>query len=105
VLRGRFVESEAALMREPRRERNLEHCLAALARHAHELETSQKSERWKVALARCLRERLLVTNAGLAERLRIGTPNSVSRRGSRYRKESGSSHDLWNALKVLECVD
>jgi hypothetical protein len=35
----------------------------------------------------------------------MGTPNSVSSRVSRYRRESGSSDDLWNALEVLECVD
>jgi len=105
VLRGRIVESEAAEMREPRWERNLEHGLAALGRHADELETSKKSERWKVALARYLRERLLVPNAWLAERLQMGTPNSVSSRISRSRRESGSSDHLWNTLKVLECVD
>jgi len=105
VLRGRIVESEAAEMREPRWERNLEHGLAALGRHADELETSKKSERWKVALARYLRERLLVPNTWLAERLQMGTPNSVSSRISRSRRESGSSDHLWNTLKVLECVD
>jgi hypothetical protein len=26
-------------------------------------------------------------------------------RVSRYRRESGSSDDLWNALEVLDCVD
>ena len=105
VLRGRIVESEAAEMREPRWERNLAYGLAALGRHADELETSKKGERWKVALARYLRERLLVPNAWLAERLQMGTSNSVSSRVSRYRRESGSSDDEWNTLKVLECVD
>jgi len=105
VLRGRIVESEAAEMREPCWERNLDHGLAALGRHADELETSKKGERWKVALARYLRERVLVPNTWLAERLQMGTPNSVSSRVSRYRRESGSSDDEWNTLKVLECVD
>ena len=35
----------------------------------------------------------------------MGTSNSVSSRVSRYRRESGSSDDEWNTLKVLECVD
>lgn len=105
VLRCRIVESEAAEMREPRWERNLENGLNALGRTAGELLTSKKSERWKVALARYLRERLLVPNAWLAERLQMGTSNSVSSRVSRYRRECGSSDDEWKALEMLECVD
>ena len=34
----------------------------------------------------------------------MGTSNSVSSRVSRYRRESVSSDDEWNTLKVLECV-
>jgi hypothetical protein len=38
-------------------------------------------------------------------RVQMGTSNSVSSRVSRCRRESGSSDDEWNTLKVLECVD
>lgn len=107
VQRVQIVESEAAEMREPRWERNLASGLNCLGRSGAELETSKKSERWKVAMARYLRERLLVPNAWLAVQLHMGTAQSVSSRISQHRRESerGELDDDWNHLSLLECVD
>jgi hypothetical protein len=80
--------------------------LKALGRKEAELQTSKKSAAWKVALARHLRERLLVPNSWLAAQLRMGTPQSVSSRVSRHRKEPERSVDSdWSILRMLECVD
>lgn len=77
------------------------------ARRRLGFETSKKSERWKVALARYLRERLLVPNAWLAVQLHMGTAQSVSSRISQHRRKSerGELDDDWNDLGLLECVD
>jgi REP element-mobilizing transposase RayT len=106
ALERKIVESDAAEMKEPLWERNLFAGLNALGREEAEFQTSKKSAAWKVALARHLRERLLVPNSWLAEQLRMGTPQSVSSRVSRHRKESEGSVDSdWSILRMLECVD
>ena len=106
ALERQIVESDAAEMREPLWERNLAAGLSALGRKESELQTSKKSADWKVALARYLRERLLVPNAWLAERLHMGRAESVSSRVSRHRK---ASEDVvqpdWELLNLLECLD
>ncbi len=85
----KIVEAEASELREPRWERSLAHGLEQLGRGEPELRESRKGERWKVALARWLRETHLVPNGWIAERLCMGTGDGVSSLISRHRRLRG----------------
>ena len=102
---GKVVEAEAGEMREPRWEKELQRGLECLARSETELKSERKGAVWKVALARHLRERHLVPNSWLAERLSMGTPNSLSSQISRHRKANGNNDTSWEKLQNQENVD
>ncbi|MCC5789550.1 MAG: transposase, partial [Opitutales bacterium] len=102
---GLVVEAEAREMREPRWERDLKQGLECLGRTETELSTARKGATWKVALARYLRERHLVPNPWLAERLFMGTPNSLSSLISRHRCANVKSDKSWKKLQNQKYVD
>ena len=102
---GKVVEAEAGEMREPRWEKELKRGLECLARSETELKSERKGAAWKVSLARHLRERHLVPNSWLAERLSMGTPNSLSSQISRHRKANGNNDTSWEKLQNQENVD
>ena len=79
--------------------------LAALGKVDQDLSLSRRGVDWKVALARHLRERALIPNAWIAERLVMGSAKSVSSRISQHRRLPRSRDGLWVKLTMLECVD
>jgi REP element-mobilizing transposase RayT len=79
------TEAEAAEMREPRWERATVELLKLLDRSESDLVNAAKGADWKVALARLLRERYLVPNRWIAERLRMGRVSTVQSLVSRHR--------------------
>lgn len=101
----RVVEHEARELREPHWERRIEQALLALGKTEEDLLVSRKSENWKVALARHMRETCLTPNAWLADRLNMGTPKSLASRVSAHRLKSKEPDDSLRTLKMLECVD
>lgn len=99
------VEVEAKELREPHWERLLAECLKHLGKTASDLRADRKGATWKVALARYLRESLLIPNTWLAESLNMGTPNSLSSLISRHRKSTHSKNGIWGKLNNQENVD
>jgi REP element-mobilizing transposase RayT len=101
----KVVESEAKELRGPLWERRLQQGLSALEKTDLDLVSQRKSADWKVALARHLRECSLTPNRWIAERLSMGTAESVSSRVSHHRKHCLANDPQWESLKMLECVD
>lgn len=101
----KVVEAEAKELREPLWERRLKEGLEVLGKSEAELTSMPKGCDWKVALARHLRERSLIPNRWLAERLNMGTPKSVSSRISSHRSARHGKRSAWDTLQRLECVD
>ncbi len=105
LVNRRIVEAEAKEMAEPRWERGLKQGLVCLGRTESELKTERKGALWKVALCRHLRERFLVPNPWLAERLNMGTANSLSSLVSRHKSSTAKTDKSWKILKNQEYVD
>jgi len=101
----KVVESEAKELREPLWERRLQQGLGVLGKTDLDLLSELKGVDWKVALARHLRESSLTPNRWIAERLQMGTAESVSSRVSHQRKYCSTGNTQWQSLGMLECVD
>ena len=57
----------------------LQACLALLGKTAGDIVSDQKAAPWKVAVAAHLKQHSTVTNPWLAQALRMGAPEGVSR--------------------------
>lgn len=79
----------------------LERCLRALGVGEADIASGKPSSAWKLAIARKLRVESSVSNAWLAERLRMGAPKSVSAICGRYAKERESKCEFAKKLKKL----
>jgi len=101
---SRVVEAEASEMREPRWERAVVDMLSRLGRKEAELASSPKGVIWKVAVARLLRERYLVPNRWIAERLSMGRVSTVQSLVSRHRTNKDQSDESWEKLQNHETL-
>jgi len=97
-------EAEAAEMREPRWERATTELMKSLGRSEADLVNAPKGANWKVALARVLRERYLVPNRWIAERLSMGRVSTVQSLVSRHRTNHQSNDPDWELLKNHESL-
>ncbi len=105
--RGRLGEStdRGGGRAEPRWERGLKQGLECLGRTESDLKTVRKGALWKVAVARHLRERYLIPNPWLSERLNMGTANSLSRLVSRHKSSDADTDKSWKLLENQKYVD
>ena len=97
-------EAEASEMREPRWERAVVDMLSRVGHKESELASSPKGISWKVAIARLLRERYLVPNQWIAERLKMGQVSTVQSLVSRHRTNEDQSDEYWKKVKNHETL-
>ncbi|HAV12010.1 MAG TPA: transposase [Opitutae bacterium] len=100
----RVSEAEASEMREPRWERAVMDMLSLVGHKDAELASSPKGIYWKVAIARLLRERYLVPNRWIAERLKMGQVSTVQSLVSRHRTHSDQSDEAWESVQNHETL-
>jgi len=101
----KVVESEAAEMREPRWERGVVEILALLNKSEGDLKVGPKAPRWKIAVARSLREQYLAPYRWIAKRLNMGRVSSLSSVVSRSRKIKPAAFPEWKLLQSHEFLD
>jgi hypothetical protein len=101
---SRVSESEASEMRESRWERATAELLRLLGRSDAEIKQSAKGAVWKVAIARMLRERYLVPNAWIAQRLQMGQTSTVQSAVSRHRTAIKQNEENWRLLQKHETL-
>jgi len=97
-------EAEASEMREPRWERAVVDMLSLVGHNESELASSAKGIFWKVAIARLLRERYLVPNQWIAERLKMGQVSTVQSLVSRHRTNRDQSDEYWKKVNNHETL-
>jgi len=93
------VEAEASELRETGWERHLKVALKLIRKTNKALAEDRKGAPWKVAVARHLRERHLVPNTWIAQRLKMGCSSSVQAWVSRHRHNHKQTDEIWDCLK------
>lgn len=79
----------------------LEQALQFCGRSETEIRDSLKSAGWKLAIAAWMKTRTQVSNAWLARRLSLGTPDAFSHNLTHYRRETQATDALWRRLISL----
>jgi len=96
------VEADALEIRQEKWERALPAILAALGKELKDAPACKKSEPWKVAAARFLRERYLAPYKWIAETLCMGVVGSVQAMVCRHRKgDRGNQEEAWRKLNEI----
>lgn len=93
-----IVESDAIEIKANKWEKALPEILDQLGLDPADAKSGKKSEPWKIAAARYLREYYLAPYKWITEELQMGTVNSVQGMVCRHRKTTQPKDEWWNKL-------
>ena len=85
-------------IREHRWQASLDRTLAVLQRTRIEAQAARKSAAWKLAIARWMKDAILVQTRWLAHALFLGAPSDLSRNVATYRQCFQSTDPSWRTL-------
>lgn len=101
-IQGKVIEAETAELRELAWEKAVGRYLSTLRQKEGDIAKSRKAAPWKVAIATRMKQISTVTNVWLAQRMRMGAPDAVSRYCSECR--SGNRTDAAALLKKISDI-